>query len=120
MALNTTSPALLEAFSAYIAPAIERADWADAATMAAKNAARDEITARIERELIAQGAEPRIAMTAANCFMMFGFAPGFGLGDMDDQQLAASASRALKRWIEGVIAAHDARSRPAYGARVAA
>lgn len=108
MPFNTTNPTLLSAFSAYTAPTVTKADWADQAVMAAKEGARDQITARIAAELIGQGADETVAKVAAAHFMRFGFAPNFGLDGVEDRRVAAAAGLALDRWIAGVVAAAQA------------
>lgn len=104
------SAAILAAFAEYIVPATTSADWHDPATMERHYAHRDQVLARITSELIAQGAEERIANIAASAFMTFGFAPAYGLDAIPDERRAAQAMRALDAWAAGVAAAYNSRA----------
>lgn len=90
-------PALVPVFEAYEVPA---AEWSQGA--------RDAMADKIAAELVAMGAEPAVAKIGAGMFISFGFAPGYGLRDMDDRILASAAEMALDAWAQGKVDAWNA------------
>jgi hypothetical protein len=100
--------ALAPMFEAYYVPAVPPAQWGDQDAVAAQHEAREKVRQRIERELLAGGAEPDVARLAANSFDAFGFAPNYGLSTAMGAK-AVRAEAALDKWASGIIAANRAR-----------
>lgn len=103
---------VLAALSAYVQPGTTSKDWGDPSVMERHYARRDEIRSRIASELIAAGAEPKVAELAANGFVTYGFAPSYGLGDppVGMEGEFVRAKRALDRWVASKLAAYSVAS----------